>query len=266
MKKYSLRLLFIFQLFFCLSSYIQAGNDDAIPNPPSPPKLVNDFAGILSAEQVSVLENKLAGFNKATSNQIAIVIINDLGGYEPNEFSTKLGRKWGIGQEKLRNGILILIKPKTASEKGQAYIATGKGLEGAIPDAACLEIVNNEMKPNFRQNKYYEGLDAATTVLMALAKGEYNYATYSKKPNDSFTLVLIIVIVLVMAFFIYSRKNRSYTMNRDGYTPSIWPFFLGGFLGGGNDRSDNGGSGNDGGGFGGFGGGDFGGGGAGGSW
>ena len=227
--KYSFRLLCIFCLLFCLSSYVHAGNDDALPNPSSPPRLVNDFAGILSADQQASLENKLVNFNKQTSNQIAIVIVNDLGGYEPSEFSFKLGRKWGIGQEKLKNGILIVIKPKKDTEKGQAYIATGKGLEGAIPDATCLQIVNNEMKPDFRQNKYYEGLDAATTVLMALAKGEYNYASYSKKPNDSFTIILIVVIVLVMAFFIYSRKNKSYTMNRDGYTPSIWPFFLGGW-------------------------------------
>jgi len=168
-----LSLLFLFSV-----ALLRAAGDDNIPDPPSPPRLVNDLAGILSAGDGSTLETKLVNFNRQTSNQIAIVIVNDLGGDEISKYSFKLGRKWGIGQEKLRNGILIVIKPKTASSRGQAFIATGKGLEGAIPDATCHEIVDNEMIPHFKENDYYGGLNAATDVLMSLAKGEYDYNTY----------------------------------------------------------------------------------------
>ena len=145
-----LSLLFLFSV-----ALLRAAGDDNIPDPPSPPRLVNDLAGILSAGDGSTLETKLVNFNRQTSNQIAIVIVNDLGGDEISKYSFKLGRKWGIGQEKLRNGILIVIKPKTASSRGQAFIATGKGLEGAIPDATCHEIVDNEMIPHFKENDYY---------------------------------------------------------------------------------------------------------------
>src|SRR6185312_1598892 len=133
MKKFALKIV----SFFLLCFQTVHADMDVIPSPSSPPQLINDFAGILSVDQKSRLESKLVAFNKATSNQIVVVTINSLGNYEPAEFSFKLGNKWGIGREKLRNGILILIKPKTTTEKGRAFIATGRGLEGAIPDATC---------------------------------------------------------------------------------------------------------------------------------
>jgi uncharacterized protein len=251
-----LSLLFLFSV-----ALLRAAGDDNIPDPPSPPRLVNDLAGILSAGDGSTLETKLVNFNRQTSNQIAIVIVNDLGGDEISKYSFKLGRKWGIGQEKLRNGILIVIKPKTASSRGQAFIATGKGLEGAIPDATCHEIVDNEMIPHFKENDYYGGLNAATDVLMSLAKGEYDYNTYSKQNDlDTTALIFMALFILIIFFSIYRRirriGNRSYTMGGGGF----FPFIGGGWGGGSSGGSSNGG------GFGGFGGGDFGGGGSGGSW
>jgi len=255
MKKYFLALL----VFFHFCSFAQP-DENTIPDAPSPPRLVNDFTGILSAQEVATLESKLDQFNKQTSNQIAIVLVKSLGNYEVSDYSFKLGRKWGIGQENLRNGILILIKPKTDSERGQAFIATGKGLEGAIPDATCHEIVNNEMIPRFKQNDYYGGIDAAVNVLMSLAKGEYDFNTYSKKSNDNINFIVVIVIVIIMAILIF-RRRKGYTINRGGYGGGFFPFFGGGMFGGGGGRDNDSG----GGGFGGVGGGDFGGGGAGGS-
>lgn len=260
MKK--LQVKRILSLLFLFSFSLLRAGDDNLPDPPSSPRLVNDLAGILSAGDAATLETKLVNFNSQTSNQIAIVIVNDLGNYEISDYSFKLGRKWGIGQEKLRNGILIVIKPKTATSRGQAFIATGKGLEGAIPDATCHEIVDNEMIPRFKQNDYYGGLNAATDVLMSLAKGEYDYNTYSKQNDlDPTALIFIALVILIIFFSIFRRirrmGNRGYTMGGGGF----FPFIGGGGWGGGSSGGSSGG-----GGFGGFGGGDFGGGGSGGSW
>ncbi len=257
-RQNSKRILFILFLF---SFSLVRASDDNIPDPPSPPRLVNDLVGILSARDASTLETKLANFNKQTSNQIAIVIVNDLGGNEISKYSFKLGRKWGIGQEKLRNGILIVIKPKTSSSRGQAFIATGKGLEGAIPDATCHQIEANELIPHFKQNDYYGGLNAATDVLMSLAKGEYDYNTYSKQNAPDLTTIIFMFIFILIIFLSIFRRirrvgNRGYTMG-GGWFP---------FIGGGGWGGDSSGGSSGGGGFGGFGGGDFGGGGSGGSW
>jgi uncharacterized protein len=90
------------------------GFSQNIPERPVPPRLVNDFAGLLKAEEVGVLENKLVQFNDSTSTQIAIVIVPTLGGYDISDYAQRLAEKWGIGQKGLNNGILILVKPKTA--------------------------------------------------------------------------------------------------------------------------------------------------------
>ena len=62
-----------------------------------------------------------------------------------------LAEKWGIGQKGRNNGVLILVKPKTADSNGEVYIAPGYGLEGAIPDLTCSEIVDREILPAFRE-------------------------------------------------------------------------------------------------------------------
>ena len=61
------------------------------------------------------------------------------------------------------------VKPNTADSKGEVQIATGYGLEGAIPDITCGEIVDREILPAFRNGDYYGGLNNATNTLMSLA-------------------------------------------------------------------------------------------------
>lgn len=260
MKAYFVALL----LFFVSTTTRVFGQSSVIPDAPNPPRLVNDFAGVLSSQEVGSLERKLDNFNRETSNQIVVAIVSDLGGLEPAEYSFKLGNKWGVGRDKLRNGIIILIKPKTAGGKGRAFIATGRGLEGAIPDATCFDVVQKEMIPRFKENNYYQGLDDATTVLMKLAKGEFNYADYSKKANNDNFFVTAVVIFVILAFLVFlSNRKKNYRRNGNNTYYEPWWFFN---FGGGSDWGSDSGSSSSDSGFDGFGGGDFGGGGAGGDW
>ncbi|MCK7541824.1 MAG: TPM domain-containing protein [Marinilabiliales bacterium] len=172
---------------------------------PEPSRLVNDYAGVLSASEVQSLENKLVAFNDSTSNQIAVVIVNDLQGYDRSEFAYKVAKDWGVGQGDFNNGLLVLVKTKTETRAGQIFIATGYGLEGAIPDIACADIIDREILPRFRENNYYGGLDAGTDVLMALAAGEYTYGNYAGEetspalPGIIFFIMVIMFIVIVSA-------------------------------------------------------------------
>ncbi len=242
---------------------------------PDPPRLVNDFAGVLSAAELKALEDKLVIFNDTTSNQIAVVIVDDLQGYDRSDFAFRVARDWGVGQGDFNNGVLILVKTKTERSDGQIFIATGYGLEGAIPDIACAEIIDREILPQFRSNDYYGGLDAGTDVLMSLAAGEYSYDSYAGGASSGTVpgiIFFIILIIFIVAISSGSSNNRH--IGRRG-TQNIPLWLLLGMLGGGRSHSGNwggftggGGSGgfSGGGGFGGFGGGSFGGGGAGGSW
>jgi uncharacterized protein len=242
------------------------------PDKQVPPRLVNDFAGMLNSNEINSLEQKLVAFNDSTSTQISIIIVTSLHGYDKADYAQRLGDKWGIGQKGKNNGILILVKPKTDSENGEVFIAQGYGLEGAIPDLHASDIINNQILPAFRAGDYFGGLDKATSTLMALARGEFPADLFKKKQDfRAISPFIIFIIFIVIMMFLRSGggKNGRHISNkglplwmllsmmnsRNSHNGSWGGFSGGGGFGGGG-----------GGGFGGFGGGSFGGGGAGGSW
>lgn len=257
-------LSLILVLLVAISSFAQD-----IPERPNPPRLVNDFAKVMSDAQIERFESELVQFSNSTSTQIVVVTVPSLNGYEPADFATRLGENWGVGQKGENNGIVVLFKPKTKSEKGQVYISIGYGLEGIIPDAvAHRDIVDFEMIPRFKQDDIFGGLYHGTRVLMDLASKEYTADQYSQAVNDKkgdsiFGGILFFIIIFIVFPLIFGRKRKYYSGNKS------LPFWIAmGMMSSG--RSSHSGSwGNfsgGGGGFGGFGGGSFGGGGAGGSW
>lgn len=238
-----------------------------IPSPMSPPRLVNDFAGLLSSDEQYSLEKRLRDYHDTTSTQVYVVIVNDLAGYDISDFAFRVGEKWGVGQKGSDNGIVIAIKPKIGNERGQAFIAIGYGLEDVIPDAAANRIIDQEMIPFFKANRYYDGLVAAHVVIAELASGKYSADKYMQGgENIGFAFLFIAFIIFVVVVSIASKSNAK--GRHIGHNVPLWIAL--GMLA--NSGSRGGGFGNfssGGGGFGGFsggGGGSFGGGGAGGSW
>src|SRR5512133_2470148 len=265
-----------FLVFFCvlLLAFSTAIDAQTLLAPPVPPQLVNDYTGILKASDVQALEKKLEAFNDSTSNQIVVVIVDNLQGYDKSEFAYIIGKEWGVGQSDFNNGVVVLVKTKTAASDGQIFIATGYGLEGPIPDLACADIIDREILPRFREEDYYGGLDAGTDVLMALASGEYSYADDGKRggsgsPGSIPAIVFIIFIILIILISSGNSNNKHIRKTGASNLP-LW--LLLSMMGGGKSHGGSwggftgGGGGGGGGGVGGFGGGGFGGGGAGGSW
>jgi uncharacterized protein len=271
MKRKIGKLLTLAFLFSTIS--VSRVNSQDIPERPIPPRLVNDFAGILTPEEVSSLERKLVEFNDSTSTQIAIVTVHSLMGFDKADYAQRLAEKWGIGLKGINNGVLILVKPKQPGSNGQVFIAQGYGLEGVIPDLTCGQIVDNDILPAFRAGDYYVGLSNATNSIMSLARGEFSAAEYGQRAKKStgkgVPIGLIIFIIFIIIAMISGKSGGS---NNKHIGTGGLPFWMllgmmtsgrgshsgswGGFSGGGGG----------GGGFGGFGGGSFGGGGAGGSW
>ena len=264
--KGKLKLLFASVLLF-VSLLTVAQN---IPARPTPARLVNDFAGVLSPGEVQQLEQQLVAYDDSTSNQIAIVLVNTLNDYPIEEYALKLFRAWGVGNKKTNNGVVILA----AIADRKIRIEVGYGLEGAIPDITANHIIQNDIAPNFRSGDYYEGLSKAAGNIIKAAAGEYKApAGYGKKGGGrSFPFGLIVFVIVMIVIF--AGRNRGGPgggfMSRRG---SGWlgPFILGSMIGRGSGGSSWGGggggwSGGGGGGFGGFGGGSSGGGGASGSW
>ncbi|GAB1403525.1 hypothetical protein MASR1M74_07030 [Lentimicrobium sp.] len=241
-----------------------------IPKKPNPPRLVNDFAGILSADELARLEHMLVDYNDSTSTQITVVTLSSLDGYDIDDLAQRIGKTWGAGQKAYDNGIIILIKPKSSSEKGQAAISTGYGMEEIIPDAIARRIVDNEMIPHFKQNDYYGGIVAGVNIIIDFASRRFKAEDYQDDESILDYILPLIILLLIIFFIGRGRGNRHHNIGS-----SNLPFWLlMSMMGSGGGRSSSsgwggssgGGFGGGGGGFGGFGGGGFGGGGASGSW
>ncbi len=266
-KNISQILILLFLFFVSFQSF-----GDELPDPLTPPRIVNSYVKFLSKTEEQQLEQKLRRFNAQESTQISIAIIDDLQGYDKSDYAYRLAEKWGIGQEGKDNGVLILVKTKTSDSKGEVFIATGYGLESVIPDAIAKRIVEKEILPNFRKGLYYNGLTQATNTLINLSTGKFTADEYIKATGSSKApFPISILFIFIIIFSVFGRVNGA-RRHSVGHNIPFWVALtmMGssrGFGGGGfNNFSSGSGSFGGGSSFGGFGGGSFGGGGAGGSW
>ena len=245
-------------LFAVTLAWTGAAKDtDVIPPAPNPPRLVNDFAGILTPEQIQEKEDLLVAFNDSTTNVICVVTVNDLGNYTPAEFAYEIGDRWGVRSEDKRNGVVLLLKPRNETS-GEVYIAVGYDLEGAIPDITVGKIIDRKMMPALREGDYNAAIDSALAYILPLAAGEISAQRLYDDDDDSVEVLLglIFIIVLVIVIIHFSKKHPNSTGDSNyggGFFPPShyggnWSDYSGGYRG----RYGGGGFG---GGFGGFGGG-----------
>lgn len=227
----------------------------AIPQKPS--RLVNDFAACLgNSFRTDSLERALVAFDDSTSNQICVLTVPTLDGMTASDYAVQTFNSWKIGSEKNNNGVLILIKPKTDREYGEIWITTGYGLEGALTDAVCHNIINKIMIPRVKEGDYIGAVAEACAAIMSVALGEYNEELMDEEGLPGW-IGIIIVLGIIILLYIVSKENGNGGGNGTRRRPNIIITHGGGGSFGGTSF---------GGGFGGFGGGLSGGGGAGGRW
>ncbi|HAN65099.1 MAG TPA: methanol dehydrogenase [Chitinophagaceae bacterium] len=262
--KFAYILLFVFCTVLTIDAFAQnVSMQDVIKNKPNPPKLVNDYTNTLTLDQQQALERKLVTLDDSTFIQIAVVIVPTLSDMDVADAALELGRSWAVGNKKNNSGVVLLI----AKNDRKLNISPGYGLEGALTDIEASHIIQDIIRPNFKGEDYYRGIDEGTDAIIKAVKGEYQ--TPRKKDKGISTGTILLIILLVFIFLaITSGGGGGFTgsrggtfMSRRGYRGFNGPVTWGGGLGGGWGGGSSGG-----GGFGGFGGGSFGGGGASGSW
>ncbi len=238
-----------------LASFVKIGVAQNIPSRPSPPRLVNDYTNTLTSDQVSAIERKLVAFDDSTSTQIAVVIVATLDGADISDYALKLGRAWGIGGKDYNNGVVFII----SIDDRKINISTGYGVEGALPDITAKHIIEDVVKPNFKGNDFYRGIDEGTTAIIQAVKGEYSSPRKKDgRASGAKMIMMLIVFIIILALSSGGGGGGSF-MSRRGFSGVGAGMLLGGGFGGGSGGGSSGG-------FGGFGGGSFGGGGASGSW
>lgn len=250
------------------AAFANAQIEKIIPSRPVPPRLVNDFTGTLTPEQVQALEQKLVAYDDSTSNQVAVVLMNTTGDYPIEDVALGILRNWGVGGKEHNNGIVLLV----AKNDHKIRIEVGYGLEGAIPDVTAKSIIDNDLTPNFRQGNFYRGLDDATDDIIKAAAGEYKAPAGYHQKGKGLPIGGIIFAIIILTIIFGSRGGRGGGMiSRRGYGGFGTGWIIGSILGGMSSRGGGwsgggGGWSGGGGGFGGFGGGGGGGGGASGGW
>nr|WP_041823467.1 TPM domain-containing protein [Leadbetterella byssophila] len=263
-----MRIITILLLFLSSFAFGQE-----LPEKPNPPRLVNDYVGgLLSAQEIQALEQKLVAYNDSTSTQIVVVIVNTTQPYDIADYAYQLGRKWGVGQADKNNGVVLLWAP----DDRRITIQTGYGMEGVLPDIYAKRIISNILTPHFKESRYYEGLDEATTAIIKYAEGEYKSETKGQSDEGlPAGFVLLFIFLVVFIIIIMSKNNRGgggggkNVLDQSGWpytTYTGWGRQSGSNWGGSSWGGGSWGGGSRGGGFGGFGGGSFGGGGASGSY
>ncbi len=265
--KNGLRIIGFAVLLLLMTGLRGFADDKDYPDRPNPPVLVNDFAQILSQDQVLELENKLEDFARTTSNQITIVTMKNLGGHDVEEYSVEVFNRWGLGQSDKNNGVLLLV----SMDDHKAWITVGKGLQGVLTDAQSGIIFRNELRPAFKAGDYYKGLYDATEAIIAVTRGEYKADGLHRGEHDvplTAIIIFIIFIIIIIRIIRGGGRGGGHYYSRGGWGSFFTGMFLGNMLGGwgGGDNDSGGWGGGDGGGFDGFGGGSTDGGGAGGSW
>jgi len=219
----------------------------AAPDFPTLRGRVVDTADMLSASAEAQITALSEAHEKATTNQVVVVTLPDLGGYSIEEYGYQLGRHWQIGQKGKNNGVLLII----ADAEHKMRIEVGYGLEGDLTDAVASNIIGTVITPQFKLTRFDEGTVDGVVAIIAAIGGQYQMREPAGNHEKE---IPVFWVFLVIAMLIWSASSRG---GGGGLMAGLLlGVLMGGRGGGGSSR---------GGGFSGGGGG-FGGGGASGGW
>jgi uncharacterized protein len=129
---------------------------------------VIDETGTLNAAQRGALEAKLAEFEAQAGPQIVVLLVPSTAPEDIAAYAQRVADSWKIGRREVGDGVLVVV----AKNDRRVRIEVAKALEGAIPDLAARQIIDNAIRPAFRADDYAGGLNAALDQLIARVRGE----------------------------------------------------------------------------------------------
>ena len=169
-----------------------------------PPALrghVNDYAALLSPAAASQLEQQLQELEKSDSTQVVILTVPSLEGDNLEEFSIRVAEKWRIGQQRVDNGVILLI----SKAEHKIRIEVGRGLEGKLTDLVSGRIIRSDIAPKFKSNDFDGGIAAGVTSIIAVVRGEYQAPVQQKLKHGGksappvYALLVFLAVAVVFA-------------------------------------------------------------------
>jgi len=192
--------LLIIGLFFIQNVFAQFD----IPEKPEFQTSVYDYINLLSPSEKNNLEQKLIRYSDTTSTQIVVAIINSTNGESITYLGAQWGDKWGIGQAKEDNGILILL----AKNDRKIAINTGYGVEHLLTDAMSRRIIDRDIIPYFKNSDYPGGLNRGVNSVFEVLTGEYQGQRQSSNSNGFPVGIIVFLAIIFIVFIIAISSNR----------------------------------------------------------
>jgi len=107
-------------------------------------------------------------FESAKGAQLALLIGPTTQPEEIEQYSIRVVDAWKLGRKGIDDGALLIV----AKDDHRVRIEVGRGLEGVLTDALSNRILDETVKPAFRQGNFYGGIDAGLEQMMKLVSGE----------------------------------------------------------------------------------------------
>ncbi len=190
---------------------------------------VNDYAGMMSPQARSLIEQKLRTLDDAESTQIAILTVPSLGGEPIEAYSMRVAEAWKLGRKGRDNGILLVVS------KGdrKVRIEVGYGLEGRVTDLQSGRITRDILRPAFARGDFDAGFIGAADALVALARGEYSAPAGRKAPAANNVPSVPLILLILFLLFLLIRAFRGFWGGPFGFGGPGGGIFPGGGIGGG---------------------------------
>lgn len=176
MSKYTIKV-FVISLTLLLFS----GAVFAYTSPGKPINYISDFGEVLSDGQETTINDQLSAYDKQTTNQIFVATVKNLDGDYIENYAVKLFEEWGIGSAENDNGVLLLV----SVEDREIKIEVGYGLEPYLVDAQAGRIIRDDIAPQFKEGKYFEGIsNGVNSIIKSVGDTPYNAEDANSKRNS----------------------------------------------------------------------------------
>jgi len=186
-------LLAMTAMLYAVASSVQAALDF-----PELTGRVVDGAKLLSAEDESRITQLLKVHEEKTTNQVVVVTLKSLQGYDIADYGYQLGRHWGIGQAEQDNGVLLIVAPN----ERKVRIEVGYGLEATLTDALSKQIIDKRITPQFKKKDYPGGIQNGVGDILGVLDGSADVATLrqtlSSRSDDIESLFNLLIITIIL--------------------------------------------------------------------
>lgn len=196
----------------------------AIAAPTFPPLTgqIVDNAGLLSAEDRMAIEAELKALEAQSTDQLVVVTVPSLDGYDIADYGYRLGRHWGIGQAGKDNGVLLIVAPN----ERKVRIEVGRGLEPVVTDLMSKIIIENAILPEFRGGNFGAGIRAGVRDLKDTLLGDAEAVKERARGLDKgdgpdwMGLVMIAFWIAIVVYIVYAQARYAaqapQSVSRDG--------------------------------------------------